>query len=59
MQPKKSDRQRSFIYPDLLEQLAPRNHFDALAKAIPWRVFEEKFRPLYTSLNVQPAQAST
>jgi hypothetical protein len=47
MQPKKSDRQRSFIYPDLLEQLAPRNHFDALAKAIPWRVFEEKFRPLY------------
>jgi IS5 family transposase len=40
MQPKKSDRQRSFLCPDLLVQLDPRNHLLGLAKAIPWNVFK-------------------
>jgi IS5 family transposase len=49
MQPKKSDRQRSFLCPDLLDQLDPRNHLLGLAKAIPWSVFEDNFRPLYAA----------
>ena len=49
MQPKKSDRQRSFLCPDLLDQLDPRNHLLGLAKAIPWNVFEDNFRPLYAA----------
>ena len=49
MQPKKSDRQRSFLCPDLLDQLDPRNHLLGLAKVIPWQVFEDNFRPLYAA----------
>ena len=49
MQPKKSDRQRSFLCPDLIDQLDPRNHLLGLAKAIPWQVFEDSFRPLYAA----------
>ncbi|SFM19607.1 transposase, IS5 family [Desulfomicrobium norvegicum] len=44
MQPKKSDHQRSFLCPDLLDQLDPRNHLLGLAKVIPWQVFEDNFR---------------
>jgi hypothetical protein len=36
---KKSDLQRSFLCPDLIDQLDPRNHMLGLAKAIPWQVF--------------------
>ncbi len=49
MQPKNSDRQRSFLCPDLIDQLDPRNHLLGLAKAIPWQVFEDSFRPLYAA----------
>ena len=49
MQPKKSDRQRSFLCPDLIDQLDPRHHLLGLAKAIPWQVFEDSFRPLYAA----------
>ncbi len=49
MQPKKSDRQRSFLCPDLIDQLDPRHHLLGLAKAIPWQVFEDSFRPLYAT----------
>jgi len=49
MQPKKTDRQRSFLCPDLLDQLDPRNHLLGLAKAIPWNVFEDNFWPLYAA----------
>jgi IS5 family transposase len=41
MQPKKSDRQRSFLCPDLLDQLDPRNHLLGLAKIISRQVFED------------------
>jgi IS5 family transposase len=49
MQPKKADRQRSFLCPDLLDQLDPRNHLLGLAKVIPWQVFEDNFQPLYAA----------
>ena len=49
MQPKKSDRQRSFLCPDLIDQLDPRNHLLGLGKAISWQVFEDSFRPLYAT----------
>jgi IS5 family transposase len=49
MQPKKSDRQRSFLCPDLIDQLDPRHHLLGLAKAIPWQIFEDSFRPLYAA----------
>jgi IS5 family transposase len=49
MQPKKSDRQRSFLCPDLIDQLDHRNHLLELAKAIPGQVFEDSFRPLYAA----------
>lgn len=49
MHPKKPDTQRSFLYPDLLDQLDPRNHLLVLAGAIDWQVFEDNFRPLYAA----------
>jgi IS5 family transposase len=49
MQPKKSDRQLSFLCPDLLDQLDPRNHLLGLAKVIPWQVFEDNLRLLYAA----------
>jgi len=49
MQPKKLDLQRSFLCPDLIDQLDPRNHLLGLAKAIPWQVFEDSSRPLYAA----------
>ena len=52
MQPKKSDRQRSFLCPDLIDQLDPRHHLLGLAKAIPWQIFEDSFRPLYQRVDL-------
>jgi IS5 family transposase len=49
MQPKKSNRQLSFLCPDLLDQLNPENYLLKLAKAIDWQVFEESFVPLYAA----------
>lgn len=49
MQPKKSDRQRSFLCEDLLDHLDPRNHLFGLAKVIPTQRFENTFRPLYAA----------
>lgn len=46
MHPKKSDHQRSFLWPDLRDQLDLRNHLLGLAKVIPWLAFEDRFRPL-------------
>jgi IS5 family transposase len=55
MQPKKSNHQRSFLCPDLIDQLDPRNHLLGLAKVIPWRVFEDNFQPLYAAFG-RPAK---
>jgi IS5 family transposase len=57
MQPQKSDRQRSFLCPDLIDQLDPRHHLLGLAMAIPWQVFEDSFRPLYAASG-RPANPS-
>lgn len=39
--------QGSFLYPDLLDQLNPRDPLLLLARAIPWDQFEKEFEPLY------------
>ncbi|MGE4442609.1 MAG: IS5 family transposase [Desulfomicrobium sp.] len=49
MQPKKSDRQRSFLCPDLINQLDPRHHPLGLVTPITWQDFEDSFCPLYGS----------
>jgi IS5 family transposase len=48
MQPKKSDRQSSFLCPD---QHDPRHHLLGLTKVIPWQVLEDNFRPLYAAFS--------
>lgn len=49
MQPKKANYQRSFLCPDLLDQLDPRNHLLRLFKVVPLRVLVAKFRPIYAA----------
>lgn len=49
MQPKKSDRQCSFLCSDLLDQLDHRNLLLGLAKVITGQEFEDNFRPLYAA----------
>lgn len=49
MQPKKIGPPAQLLCPDLIDQLDPRNISAGLAKAIPWQVFEDSFRPLYAA----------
>jgi IS5 family transposase len=49
MKPKISNPQRSFICPDLIDQLDPKNYLSKLANVIPWQIFEENFQPLYAA----------
>ncbi|GAU09853.1 IS5 family transposase [Desulfoplanes formicivorans] len=49
MKSKSPNRQRSFLCPDLIDQLDPRNYLLGLAKVIPWQIFEESFQPLYAT----------
>src|SRR6056297_3394412 len=49
MKPKISNPQRSFICPDLIDQLDPKNYLLKLANVIPWQIFEENFQPLYAA----------
>ncbi len=49
MQAKSRDnRQASFLYPDLLDQLNPAHPLLKLAKKIPWQRFEDEFAGLYS-----------
>lgn len=49
MQAKRAPRhsQGSFLYPDLIDQLDPKDPLLLLARAIPWQQFESEFAPLY------------
>jgi len=40
-------RQGNFLYPDLLDQLDPKDPLLLLAKKIPWMELEKEFAPLY------------
>jgi transposase, IS5 family len=40
--------QTNLLYPDLLDQLNPKNPLIQLAKAIPWDYLEQEFIPLYS-----------
>ena len=51
MRPKKSERQRSLLCPDLLDQLLPRNHLFGLAKVFPCQVCMDNFRPIYAAFS--------
>lgn len=41
--------QQSFLYPNLLDQLNPKDPLLQLSKAIPWNYFENKFSNLYST----------
>ena len=45
--PKPSEQQATFLYPDLINQLNPKDPLLLLAKKIPWEKFENEFAPLY------------
>lgn len=53
--PSSSQRQGSFLYPDLLDQLNPKAPLLLLAKKIPWEKFEREFSPLYADFG-RPAK---
>lgn len=57
MKPKSPSRQKqgSFLYQDLLEQLNPKAPLLLLAKRIPWEMFEREFFPLYAQIG-RPAK---
>ena len=57
MKPKTPFRQKQghLLYPDLLEQLNPKAPLLALARAIPWEVFEDEFSGLYAEVG-RPAK---
>ena len=57
MQPKKSSRQKQghLLYPDLLEQLNPKDPLLLLAEKLPWAMFEREFEPLYAQVG-RPAK---
>jgi len=44
----RDNRQASFLYPDLLDQLNPARPLLKLAKHIPWQRFEDEFAGLYS-----------
>jgi IS5 family transposase len=44
-----NSQQQSFLYPNLLNQLNPRNPLLQLAAEIPWNYFEESFSSLYST----------
>lgn len=44
----RDNRQASFLYPDLLDQLNPAHPLLKLAKHIPWQRFEDEFAGLYS-----------
>lgn len=44
----KTQPQGTFLYPDLLDQLNPKDPLLQLAKRIPWERFEEEFAGLYS-----------
>ena len=45
--PQPNDQQITFLYPDLINQLDPKDPLLLLAKKIPWEKFENEFAPLY------------
>ena len=57
MQPKKSSRQKQghLLYPDLLDQLNPKDPLLLLAEKLPWEMFEREFEPLYAEVG-RPAK---
>ena len=57
MKPKKSFRQKQghLLYPDLLDQLNPKDPLLLLAEKLPWEVFEREFEPLYAQVG-RPAK---
>jgi transposase, IS5 family len=48
-------KQKHLIYPDLLDQLNPKDPLLALGRRIPWERFEEEFAGLYSSVG-RPAK---
>lgn len=42
----RENRQKNFLYPDLLDQLNPPHPLRKLANRIPWQRFEDKFAGL-------------
>ena len=57
MKPKSPPRvkQGNFLYPDLMEQLNPKDPLLALAKMFPWEFFEKEFAQFYSSVG-RPAK---
>ena len=57
MKPKTTLRtkQGHLLYPDLLEQLNPKHPLLALAKKLPWALFEKEFAQFYASVG-RPAK---
>jgi IS5 family transposase len=53
----KKQPQGTFLYPDLLDQLNPKNPFLQLAKRIPWDRFEQEFAGLYSE-HGRPAKST-
>lgn len=45
--PTPKDYQATFLYPDLIDQLDPKDPLLQLANKIPWETLEEEFTPLY------------
>ena len=45
--PKPTDQQATFLYPDLMDQLDPKDALLLLAKKIPWEKFENDFTSLH------------
>lgn len=57
MKPKaKPQKQANFLFPDLLDQLNPKDPLLALAKMIPWAVFEKEFAGFYKEVG-RPAKS--
>ena len=48
-------KQRSFLYPDLMDQLNPKHPLMILSKKIPWECFDEEFAENYTDFG-RPAK---
>lgn len=57
MTPKKPSHQKQghLLYPDLLDQLDPKDLLLALAQKLPWEQFEKAFAPLYSEMG-RPAK---
>lgn len=48
-------KQRSFLYPDLMDQLNPKHPLIILSKKIPWEYFDKEFAKNYTNFG-RPAK---